>query len=338
MASSQRTRKSGSRTPARSANPAARSGNPAARSGNPAKRPSPQSAYTAGPVRIGDWIGAARPRTLPLAIAPVLIGTGAARTTGPEFHWVIALACLAVAVLLQIGVNFTNDYSDGVRGTDTHRVGPTRLTASGRVPARTVLIVGLTFFALAAVAGLAIVIRTQQWWMLLVGALAIVAAWFYTGGKRPYGYNALGEVFVFIFFGLVATLGTTWVQAQALPESAWLGAIAAGLFAVAVLLANNLRDIDQDRVAGKRTLTVLIGKRATQVLFTVFVLAPFAIAAYLALLFPIAWLALLVLLAVLPSVLIIWTYRTAKELILVLGLTSLSALLYAGALFWAFVG
>lgn len=304
------------------------------RSGNPAKRP----VIEAGPVRFGDWIGAARPRTLPLAIAPVLIGTGAARTTGPEFHWVIALACLAVAVLLQIGVNFTNDYSDGVRGTDAHRVGPARLTASGRVPARTVLIVGLSFFALAAIAGLAIVIRTQQWWMLLVGALAIVAAWFYTGGKRPYGYNALGEVFVFIFFGLVATLGTTWVQAFELPESAWLGAIAAGLFSCAVLLANNLRDIDQDREAGKRTLTVLIGKRATQVLFTIFVLVPFVISACLALFFPIAWLSLLVLLAVLPAIAIIWSYRTARELILVLSLTSISALLYAGALFWAFVG
>jgi 1,4-dihydroxy-2-naphthoate octaprenyltransferase len=303
-------------------------------SGNPARKP----IVELGPVTAGDWIGAARLRTLPLAIAPVVIGTGAARSTGPEFHWVIALACLAVAILLQIGVNFTNDYSDGIRGTDAVRVGPTRLTASGRVKPRTVLIIGLVFFALAALVGLAIVIRTQQWWLLAVGAVCIVAAWFYTGGKRPYGYFGLGEVFVFVFFGLVATLGTTWVQIFDLPQQAWLGAIAAGLFACAVLLANNLRDIDQDRLVGKRTLTVLIGRRATQVLFTLFVLVPFAIAVVLALVYPIAWIALLALLAGLPAVLIVWTYRKPGELVIALALTSLSALLSAGALFWAFVG
>ncbi|MFK3836193.1 1,4-dihydroxy-2-naphthoate polyprenyltransferase [Microbacterium sp. NPDC087868] len=321
---------------------ATRKTNPARVSGNPAKRasgdPARQAVIEAGPVTLGDWIGAARLRTLPLAIAPVLIGTGAARSTGPEFHWVIALACLAVAVLLQIGVNFTNDYSDGVRGTDAVRVGPTRLTASGRVKPRTVLIIGLVFFALAAAVGVAIVVRTEQWWMLAVGAACIVAAWFYTGGKRPYGYAGLGEVFVFVFFGLVATLGTTWVQIFDLPQQAWLGAIAAGLFACAVLLANNLRDIDQDRVVGKRTLTVLIGRRATQVLFTLFVLAPFAIAILLALLFPIAWLSLLALLAGFPAILIVWTYRQPKELVIALALTSLTSLLYAGALFWAFIG
>ncbi len=319
----------------RKKNPARVSGNPAKRaSGDPARRP----AVEAGPVTVGDWIGAARLRTLPLAIAPVVIGTGAARSTGPEFHWVIALACLAVAVLLQIGVNFTNDYSDGIRGTDAVRVGPARLTASGRVKPRTVLIIGLVFFALAAAVGLAIVVRTGQWWMLAVGAACIVAAWFYTGGKRPYGYYGLGEVFVFVFFGLVATLGTTWVQVFQLPQQAWLGAIAAGLFACAVLLANNLRDIDQDRLVGKRTLTVLIGRRATQVLFTLFVLAPFGILAFIALLYPIAWVGLLALLSGLPAVLIVWTYRQAKELVIALALVSLTALLYAGALFWAFVG
>jgi 1,4-dihydroxy-2-naphthoate octaprenyltransferase len=292
----------------------------------------------AGPVRPSDWIGAARPRTLPLAIAPVVVGTGAARLVDLEFHWVIALACLAVAVLIQIGVNFANDYSDGIRGTDAHRVGPARLTASGRVSPRSVLVTALVFFALAAVVGLLIVIRTQQWWMLAVGAVCLVAAWFYTGGKRPYGYFGLGEVFVFVFFGLVATLGTTWVQAFALPQEAWLGAIAVGLFACAVLLANNLRDIDQDRVAGKRTLTVLIGRRATQVLFTLFVLVPFALAAVLALLYPIAWLALMALLAALPAILVVWMYRQPKELVVALSLTSLTSIGYAAALFWAFVG
>jgi 1,4-dihydroxy-2-naphthoate octaprenyltransferase len=186
--------------------------------------------------------------------------------------------------------------------------------------------------------GLAIVIRTGQWWMLAVGAVCIAAAWFYTGGKRPYGYAGLGEVFVFIFFGLVATLGTTWVQAFFLPQEAWVGAVAAGLFACAVLLANNLRDIDQDRTVGKRTLTVMIGRRATQVLYTLFVLLPFAGSSFLALLYPIAWLALLALLAGLPAILIVWTYRQARELVVALALTSLTALLYAGALYWAFVG
>ncbi|MDQ0615495.1 1,4-dihydroxy-2-naphthoate octaprenyltransferase [Microbacterium sp. W4I4] len=303
-------------------------------SGNPAKRP----VVEAGPVTVGDWIGAARLRTLPLAVAPVILGTGAAQVTDRELHWVIALACLAVAVLLQVGVNFANDYSDGIRGTDAVRVGPARLTASGRVSPRQVLIAALIFFALAAVAGLAIVIRTQQWWLLAVGAISIVAAWFYTGGKRPYGYNAMGELFVFVFFGLVAVLGTTWVQSSALPLEAWLAAVAAGLFACAVLLANNLRDIDQDREVGKRTLTVLIGKRATQIVYTLFALAPFVIAAMFALLlYPIAWLSLLVLLAIIPAILIVWTYREPRELVIALSLTSLSSVGYAVLIYWALV-
>ncbi|WP_194421651.1 1,4-dihydroxy-2-naphthoate polyprenyltransferase [Microbacterium abyssi] len=307
---------------------------PVRTSGNPAKRP----IVEAPPITARDWIGAARLRTLPLAVAPVVIGTGAAQLVDPELHWVIALACLAVAVLLQIGVNFTNDYSDGIRGTDAHRVGPARLTASGRVNPRTVLMIGLSFFALAALVGLTIVIRTGQWWMLAVGAACIVAAWFYTGGKRPYGYFGLGEVFVFIFFGLVPVLGTTWVQAFQLPPEAWLGAVAAGLFGCAVLLANNLRDIDQDREVGKRTLTVMIGRRATRAVYTLFMLVPFGIAAFIALLYPIAWLALMALLGGIPAIVIVWSYRQARELVVALGLTSLTALAYAGALYWAFVG
>lgn len=287
---------------------------------------------------VGDWIGGARLRTLPLAIAPVVIGSGAATLMGPHFHWVLALACLVVAVALQIGVNYANDYSDGIRGTDNFRVGPARLTASGAVSAKTVLAAALISFGVAAVVGVGIVIRTQHWWMLLVGAVCIVAAWFYTGGKRPYGYAGLGEVFVFIFFGLVATVGTTFVQTGGVPQEAWLGGVAAGCFACAVLLVNNLRDIDQDRASGKRTLTVRIGKRATQVLFTVLMLIPFAIAVFLTLFYPLAWITLLVLLGALAAILITWTYQKPRELIVALSVTSLSAVAYAAFLAWAFAG
>ena len=285
-----------------------------------------------------DWVGAARLRTLPLAVTPVLIGTGAAILVGDAFRWVIALLCLVVSVSLQIGVNYANDYSDGIRGTDDHRVGPARLTASRRAKPRTVLVVAVVFFAIAAVAGLAITVRTQQWWLIAVGAVCIVAAWFYTGGKRPYGYAGLGELFVFVFFGLVATLGATWVQVLARPQEAWAGAVGAGLIACAVLLANNLRDINQDRAAGKRTLTVLIGRTATRWAFTLLLVLAFAIAIWLALFYPVAWLTLLALLAAIPAILIVWTYREPRELVVALALTSLISLAYGGFLFWAFAG
>lgn len=305
--------------------------------GNPQRQPvAPTRAPQKATAR--DWIGAARLRTLPLAVTPVLIGTGASMLVLDALRWVVALCCLAVAVCLQIGVNYANDYSDGIRGTDDFRVGPARLTGARRAKPRTVLVVALVFFGLAAVAGLAVVIRTQQWWLLLVGAVCIVAAWFYTGGKRPYGYYGLGEIVVFVFFGLVATLGTTWVQALALPQEVWFGAVGAGLFACAVLLANNLRDIEQDRAAGKRTLSVLIGRRGSQVLFTVLILVPFVISGWIALFYPIAWLTLFGLLAALPAVLIVWTYRLPRELVVALALSSLASLAYGVFLFWAFVG
>jgi len=306
--------------------------------GNPQKASEPRDPRHVEKATFGDWVGAARLRTLPLAVTPVLIGTGAAMIVDGLFHWVLALLCLVVSVSLQIAVNFANDYSDGIRGTDDHRVGPARLTASKKASPRAVLTAALLFFAIAAAAGLALVIRSGQWWLVLVGAACIVAAWFYTGGKKPYGYYGLGELFVFVFFGLVATVGTTFVQVLAVPQEAWFGAVGAGLLACAVLLANNLRDIDQDRTAHKRTLTVLIGRRWTRVLFTVFVLAPFLISSYLALFYPIAWLALLALLAALPAILIVWTYRLPRELVVALSLTSLTSVAYGAFLFWAFVG
>jgi len=307
-------------------------------------RGNPQKAHVSGdpravtPATLRDWIGAARLRTLPLAITPVVIGTGAALIVNDGFRWGLALCCLVVALALQIGVNYANDYSDGVRGTDDHRVGPARLTGARKAKPRTVLTVALVFFAIAAAAGLLITWRTGYWWLIAVGAVCIVAAWFYTGGKRPYGYYGLGELVVFVFFGLVATVGTTFVQAGAVPQETWFGAVGAGLLACAVLVANNLRDIDQDRVAGKRTLSVLIGKRGSQVLFTVLIAVPFLLAVGLALLYPIAWLTLLALLPAASAVLIVWTYRAPKELLVALALSSLTSIAYGGFLFWAFAG
>ncbi len=286
------------------------------------------------PATFRDWVGGARLRTLPLAIAPVLVGTGAAVDVSDPgvFHWVRALLCLAVALCLQIGVNYANDYSDGIRGTDAHRVGPSRLTGSGRARPRAVLSVALVFFGLAAIAGVLLVIASQQWWLLLVGAAAIAAAWFYTGGRHPYGYYGLGEVFVFVFFGLVATAGTAFVQVSSVSQVAWLGAVAVGLFACAVLMVNNLRDIDADRQAGKRTLAVLIGPAWSRALYTVFVLVPYGILALISVLYTLGWLGLFTLIAALPAVVItIWS-RTPRELVTALQLTSISALGYAAFL------
>ncbi len=292
------------------------------RPGSPATRAS----AAAGPAP--TWIGGARPRTLPLAIAPVALGTAAVWSQRIEGRYWLALLALAVALLLQIGVNFANDYSDGVRGTDAHRVGPARLTASGRVAPRTVLRVALVCFGLAAIAGLIIVIVTQQWWLLAVGAAALAAAWFYTGGRRPYGYAGLGEVAVFLFFGLAATAGTSFVITGLVNDVSWLCAVAIGCIASAVLVVNNLRDIDQDRAAGKRTLSVRIGSRGSRILYAVLMLVPFVVVGLLAIVYPEAALALLVLLVAIPAIVITATAKTARELIIALSLTGLTALLY----------
>ncbi|MGV8970310.1 MAG: 1,4-dihydroxy-2-naphthoate polyprenyltransferase [Microbacteriaceae bacterium] len=277
-----------------------------------------------------DWIGGARLRTLPLAIAPVALGTATAYVLGDgEWHPVRALLCLAVALGLQIAVNFANDYSDGIRGTDAHRVGPSRLTGSGAAKPRTVLAVALVFFGLAALAGVAVVIASGIYWLLAVGVVSVVAAWFYTGGKRPYGYAGLGEVFVFVFFGLVATVGTTLVQAGTVNLESWIAGIAAGLFACAVLVANNLRDLVQDRAAGKKTLSVRIGDTSSRILFAVLVLTPYALVIFFGLLYINANYAYLTLFIAIPAVIIASTAKTAKEFVLALQLTSLAALAYA---------
>lgn len=301
------------------------------KSGNPAARRAAEIA----PAGVRDWIGGARPATLSMAIAPVLIGTGAAIAVSEpgELHWVRALLCLVVAVALQIGVNFANDYSDGIRGTDEHRVGPSRLVGSGRAPARAVLAVALASFGVAALAGLALVILTQHWWLLAVGALAVVAAWFYTGGTRPYGYMALGELFVFVFFGLVATVGTTYVQTGQFTQEALIGGIGAGFIAVATLIVNNIRDIDQDREAGKRTLSVRMGARASRVTYAALLLLAVLLGCWIAVFYPAAWLVLFALLGVLPAILIVFTARTARELIIALKVTGATQLVYGIALY-----
>jgi 1,4-dihydroxy-2-naphthoate polyprenyltransferase len=281
------------------------------------------------PANTSDWIAGARLRTLPLAIAPVAAGTGAGVVAaGGEWHPERAVLALLVALCLQVGVNYANDYSDGVRGTDAHRAGPARLTGSGAARPKHVLAVALSFFGLAALAGLALVVITAQWWLLAVGAVAIVAAWFYTGGKRPYGYYGLGELFVFVFFGLVATCGSTFVQALRVNDESWISGIGVGLIACAVLMANNLRDVDQDRSAGKRTLAVLIGPVAGRVVYCIFMLVPFVAVPIFALLYPAANLTWFALLAAGPACVIAALARTPRELLIALQLSSVTALAY----------
>lgn len=308
-----------------------------------ADRPVPPKAKVRGtklaapkPATLGTWIAGARPQTLALAIVPVALGTAAAAQVMEHWydHWVRALLCLAIAVFLQIGVNYANDYSDGVRGVDRDRVGPQRLVGSGRAKPRTVLTVALVFFGLAAVAGAVLVWRTEQWWLLAVGAVCLLAGWFYTGGKRPYGYLGLGELAVFLFFGIVPTAGTMFVQVLDVNVEAWLAGAAAGALACAVLVANNARDREQDRLHGKRTLAVLLGDRGTRVLYVLLLLAPFGILAFFALFYepgsgsgfaPYVYFAGV---AALPALLIAITGRSAREWVLVMKLTLVTALLY----------
>lgn len=282
-----------------------------------------------------DWISGARIRTLPLAFAPVAIGSGAAALTD-QFNAPFALLCLVVALALQIGVNYSNDYSDGIRGTDDFRVGPARLTGSGAASPKKVLAVALSFFALSAVAGVVIVFLTGAWWMLAIGAVAIVAAWFYTGGRRPYGYAGLGEVMVFIFFGLVATLGTTYVQTGTFSQESLFGGVGIGLISCAVLVVNNIRDIATDTQAGKKTLAVRMGRTPSAVLFCILMLIPFGIVIYVGLFYTAALLTLFALLAALPACLITVMGKTPQEYILALKLSSLTGLLYGLGLAFAF--
>ena len=279
-----------------------------------------------------QWIEGARPRTLPAAVAPVLAGTGIAAWAHQEVWWKATLALL-VALLLQVGVNYANDYSDGIRGTDDTRVGPLRLVGSGVATPRAVKTAAFAALGAAAVVGL-VLAATTAWWLVAVGAVSILAAWYYTGGTKPYGYLGLGEVMVFVFFGLVAVLGTQYVQAEELTWPGLYAAIGVGTLACAILVANNLRDIPTDTQSGKRTLAVVLGDERTRKFYGF--LASTALVALVVVAATTSWWALLGLVAfvlLLRAVHAVTDGATGRDLIPVLQLTGLGELLYAAGIF-----
>lgn len=289
------------------------------RSGRPAEK--------IPPATLGTWIAGARPLTLLLAVAPVALGTATASLLTDNWydHWVRALLALAVAVGLQIAVNYANDYSDGIRGVDRNRIGPVRLVGSGRAKPRAVLIVALVFFALAAAAGATLIILSQQWWLFAGGVVILAAAWFYTGGPRPYGYRALGEVAVMLFFGVVPVAGTMYTQVGEVNVEAWIGGAALGAIAAAVLVVNNLRDRVRDAAVGKRTLAVLLGSLGTRILYIVLMLLPFGALAFYVIFYDYSLFVFFIGLAAVPAMLIVATAKTPREFLIAMRLTLLTA-------------
>ncbi len=279
-----------------------------------------------------EWLAGARPRTLPAAVAPVLAGTGVAAYVDSAVWWKAFLA-LVVALALQVGVNYANDYSDGIRGTDADRVGPMRLVGSGAATPAEVKRAAFAAFGIACLAGLVLAVTTS-WWLVAIGAVCVAAAWFYTGGKSPYGYYGLGEVMVFVFFGLVAVLGTTYVQIGSLPLPGWYAAAGVGSLACAILVANNLRDIPTDREAGKHTLAVRLGDEQTRYLFG-FLVALAGVFLVGVLLETSAWalLGLAFLLPAVPASRLVLTGARGPALIPVLQKVGVAELLYAAGLF-----
>jgi 1,4-dihydroxy-2-naphthoate octaprenyltransferase len=277
--------------------------------------------------RPSQWVAGARPRTLPTSLVPVVAGTGAAIGEGQAVWWRAAVAAV-VALALQVGVNYANDYSDGVRGTDERRVGPQRLVASGAARPRQVLAAAGGSFLAAGAAG-AVLAAVTTWWLLLVGAAAILAAWFYTGGARPYGYRALGELSVFVFFGLVAVVGTAYVQLERLPWTAWAAAAPIGLLACGLLVVNNLRDIPTDDAAGKRTLAVVLGDRRTRLLYAACTALPFMVTLALAVARPWVLLALLAAPLSLPPTQRVLGGASGPDLIAALGETARLQIAYS---------
>ncbi len=280
-----------------------------------------------------QWIHGARPRTLPAAVAPVLAGTAVAVWEDQAVWWKAALALL-VALLLQVGVNYANDYSDGVRGTDADRVGPLRLVGSGVASAAAVKAAAFAALGAAALVGL-VLAATTAWWLVGVGLLCLLAAWFYTGGSRPYGYMGLGEVMVFVFFGLVAVLGTTYVQTETFELPALYAAVGIGALACAILVANNLRDIPTDRDSGKHTLAVALGEDRTRLLYALLLAA--ALVALVGIALTTTWWVVLALAAGVPSAralaVVLGQRATGPRLVPVLQLTGVAELLYAVGIF-----
>jgi 1,4-dihydroxy-2-naphthoate polyprenyltransferase len=277
---------------------------------------------------VAEWVQGARVRTLPNSVAPVLVGAGAAGAI-ERFNWWASLLALVVALALQVGVNYANDYSDGIRGTDAARVGPLRLVGSGVAAPGSVRAAAFACFGVAGVAGLVLVALTGHWWLLAVGGACIAGAWYYTGGSRPYGYSGWGEAAVFVFFGLVAVLGTEYVQAGVVTWPGVAGAVALGSFSAAVLVANNLRDVPSDRLSGKRTLAVRLGDSRTRTLYFGLVTVPFLVT--LATAFVTVWVlvALLAAVVVLPAVRVVARGADGAALIPVLRDTAMAMLAWA---------
>ena len=288
---------------------------------------------------VAEWVEGMRPRTLPLSVSPVLAGSAVALASG-GFHPWRGVLTLIVGVAMQVGVNLSNDYSDGVRGTDAHRVGPQRLVASGAATPGAVKRAAFIAYGIGCLAGVGLIVLTHLWWLVALGVAIVLAAWFYTGGKHPYGYMGLGEVFVFLFFGLVATAGTVLVQTLFAPAvggltqhvtATLLATLAQGAGACAVLVANNLRDIPTDTLAGKRTLSVRLGDRYSRVLFVLLVVVSVLAAVATALLLtPYALLCLAMVFWLAPAVGVVVSGATGLELVRALKLVGLGQL--AGAM------
>lgn len=277
-----------------------------------------------------EWLSAMRPRTLPAAVVPVAVGTAVASQAGAIVAW-RALLALVVSLAIQIGTNFANDYSDGVRGTDEQRVGPTRLVASKRASPRQVLAAAIGAFAIAAVAGLVVALATSPW-LLLVGAASIAAGWLYTGGPRPYGYAGYGELFVFVFFGLVAVVGSAYVASGKLIGLAFWAAIPVGLLAVALLVVNNLRDIPSDTTHNKKTLAVLLGEQRTRHFYLACLVFAFVSAALMAIVRPFALLVIVAMVFSIGPIRSVINGAAGRELVPVLGMTGRLQLFFGAAL------
>jgi 1,4-dihydroxy-2-naphthoate octaprenyltransferase len=269
------------------------------------------------------WVVGARPRTLPAAIAPVLVATAFA---GKDWQPIAALLALLVSLSLQVGVNYANDYSDGIRGTDDSRIGPIRLTASGLASAKSVRNAAFISFLVAAIAGLVLAIQSS-WWLIAVGALAIAAAWGYTGGSNPYGYRGLGEISVFLFFGIVATVGTYFVQTEELNLQIFIIAVPMGSLSCAILVINNLRDRAQDALVGKRTMAVRLGDKGARALYISLLIAShlFALLTFT----PFALLTLLTLPLSVPLAKSVWAGASDAALIPYLAKTGKLQLIFA---------